>query len=479
MSVELARELFYRPADERTILSFCLKSLDFYYDVSSKLEATDFLVEEHQLIYVMIGNLVNKGIPKIDMTLFINQSQSDGVIDLVGGISYIQSIFNIEASKENFNIYVDQVIEASTKYKLYVSLCGHTKTVTANSQSGKTSAEMINQVETNMLDMSTRASINDEPILFGETLDEYIAERKDEHVAMTGLSTGFPILDRQIDGMIPGTLMIIGARKKMGKSTFLTNIAIYNAYKQNIPVLYIDTEMTYTEWKTRALSIISGVKERDIKHGGYSREDFGKIMRARNTIANDGKIFHKYMPNYSVDKVVSLCKKYKIKENIGLIVFDYLKEPDLASTDGTRKEYQLLGDITTKLKDLAGILNIPALTAVQLNKQNDVADSDRIARFGDIVAMWAYRTEEEKKMCGIEGGQYKLVIKDTRRGGSTPPEGIGYTFFKSRLYIREVPPADQFFMTPGIEATNADELDDMFNDDLNPYIEGTHADELS
>ena len=150
----------------------------------------------------------------------------------------------------------------------------------------------------------------------------------------------------------------------------------------------------------------------------------------------------------------------------------------MASTDGTRREYQLLGDITTKLKDLSGILNIPALTAVQLNKQNDVADSDRIARFGDIVAMWAYRTEEERKQCGIEGGQYKLVIKDTRRGGSTPQEGIGYTFFKSRLLIREVPPGDQFFMQAGMETTNTDEIDDMFSDELNPYVEGYNADEL-
>ena len=48
---------------------------------------------------------------------------------------------------------------------------------------------------------------------------------------MSGISTGYPILDKQIDGMIPGTVLFIAARKKMGKSTLLTNIAAYDAFK--------------------------------------------------------------------------------------------------------------------------------------------------------------------------------------------------------------------------------------------------------
>lgn len=476
MSTSVAKELFYRPGDERTVLSLCLSSIDHFYDLVTKMTASDFLGQEHQLIYALLSNFVDKGVTKIDLPMFISQAQGDGVIDLIGGVSYIQSIYNIEASSENFELYVNELLEASTKYKAYVSLSQHLETFTKNAQSGETSLSLINKVETSMLDMTSRNTINDDPILFGDDLDEYIEERRDKRIQMTGLSTGFPILDRQIDGMIPGTLMVIGARKKMGKSSFLTNIAIHNAFRAKKPVLYMDTELTYMEFKTRALSIMSGVPERNIKHGGYSNEDYARIKNAQRVISK-GKLFHKYMPGYSVDKVVALCKKYKLREDIGLIVFDYLKEPDLSSTDGDRKEYQLLGDITTKLKDLSGILDVPALTAVQLNRQNDIADSDRIARFGDIIALWQFRTEEEKKICGVEGGQYKLVIKDTRRGGSTPKEGIGYTFFRNRILIREVPPADQVFISGGDEATNIDELEVMYTDAANPYVQTT-KDEL-
>ena len=456
------KEMFFRPGDERTVLSYCFKSIDYFYDLSSKVNETDFLSDSHQMLFAIFKELANSNINNIDLAMVINHAQGNGVLDIIGGSEYIQSISNIQGSKENFKNYIDNMVEASTKFKAYISLGQHMKDIEKNSQTGKTSIELINSVESNMLDMSFRSTLNEDPKHLGEGLDEFIEERKDKKIVMTGFSTGYPVLDMQIDGLIPGTLMVVAARKKMGKSTFLTNIGLYNAFKSFIPTLYIDTEMTFTQWQTRALSIISGIKERDIKHGGYNREQLRKLNEAKKVI-KEGNIFHKYMPAYSVDKVVALCRKYKLKENIGLIIFDYLKEPDLSTADTNRKEYQLLGDITTKLKDLSGILNVPVLTAVQLNRQNDIADSDRIARYGDIISIWGMRSKEEIDKCGAEGGFYKLVIKDTRRGGSTPEEGIGYMFHKSRLTIREVPPPDQYFMSVGEELVEEDSEEEMYN----------------
>jgi hypothetical protein len=171
-----------------------------------------------------------------------------------------------------------------------------------------------------------------------------------------------------------------------------------------------------------------------------------------------GKLFHEYMPGYSVDKLVALYKKYHYKEKIGLILFDYLKEPDSSSIDRQRKEYQVLGDVTTKLKDLAGQLNIPALTAVQLNRDNDVADSDRIARYADVVCHWGGRSAEEMETGGAACGTHKLEIRDTRRGGATSEHGIGYMFFKERLEIREVA-ADKQYFNKFEKVVNADSAD--------------------
>jgi replicative DNA helicase len=275
-------------------------------------------------------------------------------------------------------------------------------------------------------------------------LQSVVDERRKTKVEFLGLSTGYPILDRQIDGLTPGGLHIVAARKKMGKSALLTNIAMHVGARLKTPLLYVDTEMSYGEWRNRAVAMISGVKERDFKHGGYDDATYAKLCKAV-TLLDNTKIFHERMPGYSADKLVALFKKYKAKEGIGLMVFDYLKEPESSSIEGPRKEYQVLGDVTTRLKDLAGELDIPALTAVQLNRSNDVADSDRIARYADVVAFWMNRTKEEIDESGMESGLYKLVIKDSRRGGETGEHGIGYNFFKEYVEIKEVDITKQFF----------------------------------
>ena len=433
------KEMFCKPTDERVILSFCIKDVSFYYTVCAKLDPNDFLYEQHKMLMLIFQSLVAQGVEKFDVNLIISEAQSNGVMENVGGLKYIQTIGNMsQLSKENFEVYLNLVVEASLKYKLYCTLQNDIIAVSDNSKTGLTSADLLSKSETDLMELSMSGLNINEPKSLSEGLAKEIERRKELQIKVSGLSTGFPILDNQIDGMINGTLLIIASRKKMGKSALLSNIALHVAYEEMKPVLYVDTEMTFEEWRDRSIARISGVKERLIKHGGYDDAVYDKLVKAIKIIESGNKLFHEYMPGYSVDKLVALYKKYKQKENIGLIVFDYLKEPDSTSVDRQRKEYQILGDVTTKLKDLAGQLKIPAITAVQLNRDNNIADSDRIARYGDVVCHWSARKPDELEEGGINSGTHKLVIRDTRRGGTTNEHGIGYNFFKEYLTIKEV-----------------------------------------
>jgi replicative DNA helicase len=439
------KDLFCRPADERALLAYAMKDIEFYYSIISKLTPTDFLYSQHEMFMLLLASLVDKEAENFDVNLIVSAAESTGVLDHIGGLKYIQAISHMQVPEENFEVYLTSVIEAATKYKLHKILTENVENLLNNAKEGTSSLDLLGKVESNILDLSASGLSINEPKDLGDGLEELIEERLHNKIVVSGMSTGYPILDKQIDGMIAGTLLIIAARKKMGKSTLLTNIAINAAYRLSTPVLYVDTELRFEEWRDRAIARIAGVDEREFKHGGYTKDTHSRLMKAARII-KQGKLLHEYMPGYSVDKLVALYKKYKHKENIGLIVFDYLKEPDSSSIDRNRKEYQVLGDVTTKLKDLAGRLNIPALTAVQLNRDNDIADSDRIARYGDVICHWATRDKDEMEEGGIDSGTHKLVIKDTRRGGTTTKHGIGYNFFKSKLEIREVVIDKQYFM---------------------------------
>lgn len=460
-----SQELFCRPADERALLSYCMADLSHYFAVCSKLSPKDFLYSQHEMIMLLFEVLASKGAENFDTNLLIAEATANGVLDSVGGPKYIQTISNIHVDPSNFDIYLKAVCEAVTKYKLYNLLLDKTAAIEKNAKDGLESVELMSNVESSLLDLSMSGVNIDEPINLGDGIDEYIDLLKENKIDLSGMSTGYPILDKQIDGMVNGTLMVVAARKKMGKSTFLTNIAIHVAYLLNKPVLYVDTELSFKEWRSRAISTISGVKEREIKHGGYDDFTYGKLKKA-SRIIKKGKLLHEYMPGYSVDKLVALYKKYRHKEDIGLIVFDYLKEPDSTSIDRQRKEYQILGDVTTKIKDLAGQLDIPALTAIQLNRQNDIADSDRVARYADVICVWGTRDPEEVDVGSKDCGSHKLVIKDTRRGGATSDEGIGYNFFKEFLKIREVA-ADKQYFTNFDKVVNHDAADgdDAYKDE--------------
>lgn len=440
------KEIFCRPTDERALISYCMRDITNYFAVCSKLSPKDFLYSQHEMTMFLFEQLAAKGAEKFETTLIISEATAAGVLDSVGGIQYIKTIANINLANSNFNVYLKSVCESVAKYKLYSLLTERIDMVKSNAKDGIDSLELISSVEASVLGLSMSGLNIDEPKNLADGLGEYIESLRESKVDLRGVSTGYPILDKQIDGLVSGTVMVVAARKKKGKSTFLSNIALHVAYVLDTPVLYVDTEMSFPEWRSRALSTISGVKERDITHGGYDDIIYNRLKDSQTTIEK-GRLFHEYMPGYSVDKLVALYRKYKQKENIGLMVFDYLKEPDSTSIERQRKEYQVLGDVTTKLKDLAGQLDIPALTAVQLNRNNDVADSDRIARYADIVCFWGVREAEEVDAGGYDCGSHKLVIKDTRRGGTTSKEGIGYMFFKEFLRIKEVPADKQHFTT--------------------------------
>jgi replicative DNA helicase len=263
----------------------------------------------------LFTSLVNKGAEKLDANLIISEAQAMDILELIGGFKYIQAMEGMRLSDENFEVYLKAVAEATTKYRLHDILSDTVDKIERNAKDGLESTELLSQAEGRLFELSLGRMNIEEPKNFADGLADYIEERRENKVDIIGLSTGYPILDKQIDGMVPSTLLVIAARKKMGKSALLTNIATHVAVRLRKTVLYVDTELSYEEWRPRALSILSGVPERDIKHGGYDQRSYERLQKAVNLINRGGKLFHEYMPGYSVDKLVALYKKYKIKED--------------------------------------------------------------------------------------------------------------------------------------------------------------------
>jgi len=425
---------------ERALLSYCFRELNNYYMISIFIGADDFLDDDHKLIWMIFEDLVRKRIKHLDAYLVINEAKKNNILS-ERLHQYILALADMDLSHLNLDFCLQVVLDASAKYKLYTNLHSNLKLVEKAAEDDEFKAvDLIGKVSKELLELSLSSKAIKEAKDLADGIDEYLEERYNNEVEFCGIPTGFSILDKRIDGLVPGTLTVLCARPKHGKSTFLSNIAAYVAYELHKPVLYVDTEMDFDQWRSRILAMLSNVPERKIKHGGYTEEEYDRLKLAASIIKK-GKLFHEFMPGYSLDKLTALYNKYRHIENIELAVFDYIKAPSRADFKN-KKEYQILGDVTTTLKDLAGELEIPFLCANQINRQNDIADSDRILRYSDVVMFFKPKTKEEfDKVHPFEKdyGNYKLIITDSRRGGTTPDEGIGYYFLKRLLKIEEAP----------------------------------------
>ena len=206
--------------NERSVLAIMSKSDDAFFSVLSKTNESDFLAPESKAYYAMLELLHRTGYKVFDkMTLA--KAAKDLCCDDMCSDAFIDAILNVPLALENLDIYLAKLVDDSTKYKLFMKLNGHTQTVkdNANAIDTKSSDDLINIVQSDMLSLSINSEAISEPKHIGDGLDEYILSIQDEKVDVIGLSTGYPVLDKVIDGLVPGTLMIVAARKKMGKST--------------------------------------------------------------------------------------------------------------------------------------------------------------------------------------------------------------------------------------------------------------------
>ena len=440
---------------ERIVIANMLVSLDNFMNVLSFVSDEDFMLPFNRLLFRACCGVYKHEVPSIDKLTLINEmlnffagGKKDSIVkaceeDNLGSVAniniQIDSLYEISEAFDfsNIGLYLKKLINISKKNKLMSYLDGKADNLEKNlTDHDVKSLDMINDVEFGLLDLMQNDNISDDPEDVFVNMDAYVEKILKNKVDMVGMSTGFPILDDRIDGLINGTLNVIAAFKKGGKSCLSMNIALHAAFKLGIPVLYIDTEMSSEQLYPRVLSRLTKIPEKRIKRGQFADNEREIITLASKVLRNKGKFFHKYMPGFTLDAVVALIKKYHSKHGIGLVIFDYIKSGSQEDFSNI-KEYQLLGNTTIALKDLSGILGIPILAAVQRGRSGDIADSDRIARYADTVIVLEEKTKEEVEKLGFQGGLHKFVIRHSRRGGETPIEGIGIHFRKSILSIQE------------------------------------------
>lgn len=459
MDLEQVKTKFAHAGNEAAVLACVLKNPDdCFYEVESKLIDQDFLTPHNRALWTVIKSLMREEVSCPDITAILNQANILKLEDRIGGYDYINALFEKNINSNNINFYIKRVLDSSTKFKIVLTaseieqLTDKNRILTGDNLNAET---IVDYAQDRFVQISIENERGTDAVSISEGLEEMVAEAKLAPKRIKGLSTGFEILDTSINGLEPGTLTVLGARPKAGKSATLLNIAKHITYTELVPVLYVDTEMRTEEQQWRLISILSGVPEKEIKNGTYCENaEWNKAVDEALQISQSGLILHKYYPDFTIEGISALTRKYKHQHGIGCLIFDYIKLPDAdLQMIGNVKEHQALGYLCSGLKNLAGQLEIPVMTAAQIGRDgankghvnaNEFADSDRILRYANTALGLAPKTRDEMKRLEEEYGRedalsmgtHRLQILDTRAGG-TNYAGIDLYFRKQILTMEE------------------------------------------
>jgi replicative DNA helicase len=262
---------------------------------------------------------------------------------------------------------------------------------------------------------------------------------------LPGLTSGYPILDSYTTGWKSGELVVIGARPGQGKTSLLLNLAENIAWDrfQNREdgkggVLVFSLEMTATELVQRILCSRAEVDLKRVKLAAYSREEEAQLKHAMSELAT-APLFVDDSFTLNMSEIRSKARRMKERHDIDAVFVDYLQ---LVKDQDRLDRHLQIGNISRGLKSLARELEIPVITAAQLNRGveqrssrekkpmlSDLRESGSIEQDADQVLL-IHRKEDEDTLASInveELAAVDLIVAKNRNG---PTGDIPFHFHK-------------------------------------------------
>lgn len=429
------------PAAERAVLAgICRFGENCYLDIADLIQETSFTIESNSLIYKCLKHICEKDHkPTIDIASIYSVAQDLSIAHILSKkeeAQHLRAIIDFPVSEDNVRKFAAKIRKLEIARLLRDQL-----DLAKDKILDVTGAEPIS----NILSIAEDAVFNfssllndpgeNNPTCMGDDIDDYLKYLEENKVDQVGLSTGFPIYDQAIGGGLrKGTVNVIAARPKTGKTLLSDNMGQYIANTLKIPVLNMDTEMTKEDHINRILAMMTETEIGTIETGKFTESPSTrtKLQEAAQKL-KESKWYHKSIAGKPFEEQLAIMRRWIVKE-VGLnddgtakdcvIFYDYLKLMDSAGISQDLKEYQLLGFMMTSLHNFAIRYKIPIMAFIQLNRDgitkestDTASGSDRIIWLCSNFSIFKRKSDEEIIEDGPSNGNRKLVPLISRHGG--------------------------------------------------------------
>ncbi len=361
---------------ERAVLGSVLLNPTLLDDVVLIVRPDDFYADAHRRLFSHLLGMQDGG-GRIDPILLAERLKQAGDLEVVGGMPYLAEVVESVAVPAHAEYYARIVRDRST---LRALINASTEILRDAYDPTLESREMLGRAEEKIFAVHDQRSSDQVAPMRDVLIEAFVQIDHRLKGGATGIPTGFTDLDTLTGGMHGSELIILAARPSMGKTALATNIADYATVKAGATTLFVSLEMARLELAQRMLCARGRINGNKFRSGYLSAEDRDKLMETSSQLSQ-APLYIDDTPSRTLSEIAACARRLKRKQNLGLIIIDYLQliEPD--NLRDPRQEQ--VAKIARRLKGLARELKVPLLCLAQLNRQPE-ATKDNLPRLSHL-----------------------------------------------------------------------------------------------
>ncbi len=416
---------------ERSVLGSMLReNKGAIPDVVNIVRAEHFYTDAHQKIFAAITTLyINRNQPA-DLVTLAEYLKQEKQIEDVGGYPYLAELWDAAPTAANAEYYAKIVREKG----MVRSLIHASNEILRDAyDQAQPAEELLGSAEHKIFEIANKG-VAGQTFTISQVLTEAY-DRIDKRAmgeAAAGLPTGFVDLDEKTAGLHNQELVILAARPSVGKTAISLNIVRHIVVEEKKSVFFVSLEMARVELAERLLCCQAKVDSHKLRRNMIGADDMERLIRAGDELRR-AKLFIDDSPAQGMLRIAANSRRLKLRENIGLVVIDYLQLIEPENRRDPRQEQ--VAQTSRRLKFLAKELDIPVIALAQVNRGSedrqdhrprlsDLRESGSIEQDADTVLM-LHRPELYEP--GQHEGTVEIIIAKQRNG---PTGEITLTFLK-------------------------------------------------
>src|SRR3989442_3425198 len=268
---------------ERSVLGAILIENTAINRAQEILKEDDFYREPHRKIFKVMADLSEKT-TAIDPVTVKEELSRAGVLDAVGGPAYIASLLDGVPRSANVEYYARIVKEKAILRNLIVA---GGRIVSNAYEASQDPDDILDQSERMIFQIAQdrlREGFVPMRAIADQSLKsiERLAERRE---LITGLPTGYRLLDEYTSGLQAADLIVLAARPGMGKTSFALNVAQHVGLRAGKRGGIFSLEMTRQQLFLRMLTGLARVDSHRLRTGRLTKEEWKQLTKAFGELA--------------------------------------------------------------------------------------------------------------------------------------------------------------------------------------------------